>query len=324
MGVLLAAWSAAAGQVSVGTSGRTPDGRGVVIGVIEEDPRKALQREQAVCHEKIGAAEAAMARQRWGTALEELEGALEYSPSPAQFQRIRQLYEALEAEGQRQLTAVDELVRQRKYEEAMDQYRRIVREFIPLPSALKARATLGQLRNDPAVRRVIQQGQAEKMIRELQAILTAELAIEPLSATSRPADAADKKPGAATRRFQGVKDLSAEGQDRAMDLLERIVSRCPDCPAGQSAAKELAALKADKQFYEEFLARRQARQAETILRLAQGLRQAGRLDKALLYYRKVLTDFPKTPAAQRAQMEAAEVEGMLTAEKPTPPADAPK
>ena len=141
-------------------------------------------------------------------------------------------------------------------------------------------------------------------MRQLQAILAEELAT--------PA-----APGPVA--FSRIKDLSEAGQDKAMELLERLAGMAGDCAAGRAAAGDLAGLMVDKGFYDAYVARREARRAAGFLLLARQLRQAGRLDRALACYRRILREFAQTPAAVPAKTEAAQVEELMAVEQGAAP-----
>lgn len=303
-GVVMAAACAAGGQMRVMGGHRSPDGTTVQMGAIEPDPQKELAQLQAVCQEKTAAAQGAMGKGLWAEALNHLDEAQRYCPSPGQLQTIRQLYEAVEAEAKFRLGAADALMREGQYEEGLAAYESIGRTFGLLPSAAQARRRLAEASKDPAIRQAIQQAKAERMMRELQAILAGELA-----------PPGGLGPVAVSR----IKELPETAQDRAMELLERIAYFCPDCPAGQAAGNDLTALMGDKAFYDAYLARRQAKQAQGVLATARQLRQAGRLDRALVLYRRIGREFPQTPAAARAKTEAQQVEELLAVEKATAP-----
>ncbi|MCY2930207.1 MAG: hypothetical protein NTV86_12065, partial [Planctomycetota bacterium] len=68
-----------------------------------------------------------------------------------------------------------------------------------------------------------------------------------------------------------------------------------------------------------YVARREARQAEGVLAMARQLRQAGRLERALVHYRRIQREFPRTPAAARAGKEALEVQDLLAVENAAAP-----
>ncbi|MCY2930464.1 MAG: hypothetical protein NTV86_13385 [Planctomycetota bacterium] len=159
-GVVLAAACAAGGQVRIITGQRGPDGTIVRIGTIEPDPEKERLQLQAVCGEKTAAAQAAMAKGLWTAALGELDEAQRYSPTPAQLQTIRGLYETIEAEAKSRLEAADALMKEGQYEEGLAAYESIGRTFGMLPSAGRARQRLAQARNDPEIRQAVQEARA--------------------------------------------------------------------------------------------------------------------------------------------------------------------
>ena len=170
-GAVLAAASAAWGQVHIITGHRSPDGTAVRIGTIDPDPEKERLQLQAVCGEKTAAAQAAMGKGLWTAALGELDDAQRYSPTPAQLQTIRALYETIEAEAKSRLTAAETMMKEGKYEEGLAAYESISRTFGMLPSAGRARERLAEARQNPEILRAIQEARAQRMLGQLQAIL---------------------------------------------------------------------------------------------------------------------------------------------------------
>ncbi|MHC4561764.1 MAG: tetratricopeptide repeat protein [Planctomycetota bacterium] len=308
--IVAAAWPGRAGAQGVKTGVTTPDGRTVGMGVVEpEDPKKEIERRKKRFAQVIEEARKLIADQKWRRAGQKLDLARALVTSrKADLPKLRELYGKLQAQARTMLAAADEAYRQQHYGEAIEQYERIVQIFRKLPSADKARAALAAAKDDPNVQAQYEELRADsidKRIDELIAACAAE-ADEAESAAGGEAEAIPPPDRAAA-----IKALPPAEQVLAMDLLERLEKDYPATAAGEKAAEQLEALRADKIFIEAVNSRRFADRADRALKRARIYHVNGMLEKALQYYEQVIADYPGTDAAKTATEAIADVRAKL-------------
>lgn len=223
-------------------------------------------------------------------------------------QRIAALYQQLDAEAERRLEASRECYEQKNYAEALAGYRSVVYCFGRRPRADEARKALTDAAADPERKQMIDQIKAKEMEEAIAELIERARASRGCGScpkcreAARAAGAKATSPEAkAQSRVDKIKALTVEGQAKVCAELARLAKLFPKFSEGRRAAEDLATLKADKGFQAALDRHRGERDARGLLSLAKAYRGIGKSDRAATYCKKVLDQFPGTPAAADAQ-----------------------
>ena len=180
---------------------------------------------------------------------------------------------SLEAEADKMLRAVDPLVAEGRYVEAINRLKDLGKALAGTPAGASARKKLNELMARPEARR-----QAEAADR---------------------ASRADDALAAARALQKGGKD------DQAYARFKALAREFPGTPAATTAAAEVKRYEADKAFVRRVVETEAATKAKAALSMARSYKGARKLDQARAKYESVIADFPGTTYAATAKQELA-------------------
>lgn len=315
-GVLLAAvcvWPiSAGGQVSVGTS--TPGGSKVGMGVISDDPaadaEAQRERRQKRFAELIAQARAHVEAQEWLPARKRLDEARRnVTDKAADLPPLRELYQALETQGQAMLSQANRAYLDQDYGTSLAGYREIAKVFKGLPSADQAADALSAAAEDENVQMHLADQAAMELVRNIDTVI----AVHRKQAAE---DASSDEPPPEVTRAEAIRALPVDKQVEVVGLMESIVERFSATPTGAQIKGELAALQADEAMMVRINAARGDRKADQALKRAKMYHTGGMLEKALRYYREVVADHPASDAADEAREAIAQLEAEAGASDP--------
>ena len=92
-----------------------------------------------------------------------------------------------------------------------------------------------------------------------------------------------------------------------MTLLQQVVKQYPDTEAGTWAKSDLEVLQADKAFLSALDQHHRTSRAKSLLALAESYLQNGQPQIAAKNYKQVLTEFPHTEWAAKAEVKLEEI-----------------
>ena len=293
------------GQVSVGTT--TPGGSKVGMGIITDDPsgdaEAQRERRQKRFQELITQARAHVEAEEWRPARKRLDEARRnVTDKTADLPPLRELYQALETQGQTMLNAANGAYIEQDYGTALTGYREIALAFKGLPSAQQAADALDAAEEDEAVQMYLADQVAMGLDRKIDTIIATHAA---------QAEAADEDGSADVSRLDAIRVLPVDEQVEVVQVMESMVDRFSATPTGARVKVELAALEADEALMARINAARHDRKADQALGRAKMYRKGGMLEKALGFYQTVASDYPETEAAAEARKAIAEITEQL-------------
>ncbi len=294
-------------QVSVGTS--TPGGSKVGMGVISDDPaadaEAERERRQKRFAELIAKARAHLEAQEWLPARKRLDEARRnVTDKAADLPPLRELYQALETQGQAMLSEANRAYLDQDYGTCLVGYRQVARVFKGLPSADQAADALSAASEDENVQMYLADQAAMGLARKIDTIIANH---QKQTAADAPTDEAPLE----VARVDAIRALPVDEQVEVVGVMESIVERFSATPTGEGVKSELAALQADEALMARINAARGDRKADQALKRAKMYHTGGMLEKALGYYRAVVSDHPESEAADEARDAVAEIEAEL-------------
>jgi uncharacterized protein (UPF0335 family) len=171
--------------------------------------------------------------------------------------------------GEKYLVDVERLAGERKYAEAMAKANEVIRQFRGSGAETKARKVLADLRKNPEVARLLEQSQRKKDAEALLARARSE----------------EKR-----KRWH-----------KAAEAYEQCAGEYGDTEAGQAAKKRLEEIRADESIQEAIREAAAATDCRKWLNLAKNFINNNLHDRAKVYLRKVLDQYPGTSYAKEAQ-----------------------
>ena len=296
----------AAGQTSSVT---TPSGTTVSTGVIRDDPAADAEAERkrrkkrfaemiAKAREHVGAGEWLLARQRLDDARHNVTSKATDLPP------LRELYQAVEAQGQAMLAEANQAFLAESYGVALAGYSEVAKIFKGLPSGDQAADALAAARKDERVTMYLADQAAQGLAGRIDAVIAAHLAL-----VAGDEAVEDEQDAEELSRVDAIRALPIDKQVAVVDEMESIVNQFSATPTGVRVRGELAELEADEALMARISAARQARKADQALKRAQMYQKGGMLEKALDYYKAVVADYPDSDAAKTARQAIKEIAG---------------
>jgi hypothetical protein len=200
-------------------------------------------------------------------------------------QQVQQLYDQIDAVGQKEMMGICQAYLDKKYPQAVEGFNHISASYGKLPCALQARYLLKEAAGSCEVQKSLQEAKAHDIEMSLAAILP----------QSNPAGA----------HAAAVKKLDLANQDQAMRLLQQLADACDDTESGQQAAKDLQSLHDDEKFMAALGRYQDNVKARNLLKLASAYTGAARPDKAAQTYQQIVEDYPQTDSADAAKEKLA-------------------
>ena len=305
----------AAGQTSVGTT--TPDGTSVGMGVIRndsaDDAEAERRRRQKRFAELIAEARGHVEAGEWLPARKRLDEARRNVTDKAtDLPPMRELYQALEKQGQTMLGSANRAYSEEDYGTALAGFSEVVRIFKGLPSADQAADALAMAQEDENVKMYLADQAAQALARRIDTIIANHRAQAAADGEVDSDGAAEDEHGVGgISRVEAIRALPVGKQVEIVDVMESIVDQFSATPTGARVEGELAALEADEALMAAINAVRHDRKAAQALKRAQMYHKGGMPEKALGYYKAVVADYPDHEAAETARQAIDEITAQL-------------
>jgi tetratricopeptide (TPR) repeat protein len=322
----------AAPAVAAAQSVRTGDsGSGSSVGVIEEDPRKEIDRMRQGALRHMGQAEKHMLKGRTAAAWASLRSARTLLVDKALAQRWSDMATTVHREVTGMLEEADAAFRRAEYVEAIEAYEQINRSFGGLPMAKTARRRLEDAKEDPSVQAAMKEGRAVTMfagvdrliqrqrrkLADAQAESSGRAGPTATAPATRPAEKPLPEKIAAMKPLDVIRSMDDEHFLDAVGRLERLAKACKPAPTALKAADWVARLRKDKATNARIARLRQGKQAENDLARAEMYDKAGMLRKAAELYEQVVKDHPESPLAAKASRRLGRIKAKM-AKRATP------
>ena len=294
----------AAARAGIRVGHRPRGGPRAVMAPVKESPAQIRKRLRKEYDDSLAAAKRAFAGKNWTETRIYLKAAQAAMLEKSQAAPIKSLYEKLEKEGRKELDQAEKQYARAEYAKALKAYQLISLKFGQLPCAREARAAIMAARENPEVQSVLLEVVASVLDKQVARIIS--LATGASSSAGADGDKAAKKAKSEKRgtprsgRIEQIRKLDKDKQVKVMDMLKRIAKLYPQTPTGRRAGADLQELESDEAFREALNVHRLAVKVAAALRRAETYEKAGMLDKAVMYYKQIVRDYPDTPEAEEA------------------------
>lgn len=295
LGVVLAAWSTAAGQIKTITGPGGSSGARITTGVRDNkppDPEAERQAYKEACTERLDRAERLLAEKQYAAANEALRSANSYMIERPLAERAAGIAYKLNDIGKARLAEAEQALARNDYKGGMKLLREIAYTYEGLPASQSAQARLTELGQDPTVKSAMQEDKAQELLRSFFRILDARAAAGGAASAPASAPAAD-----VPQRLAALPDADLL---RAAELLEQLFKTFDGTDAAGKAASWLEKFCLVPANGQRLARLKQDNAARQLLVRGEAYLKAGMNDKAAELFRQVLKEHAGSPHAARA------------------------
>jgi hypothetical protein len=256
--------------------------------------------------ELVDASAKAMERQDWMAASAGWREAKRLARKPDDRQLVKDLEARLADAGKTQIEQARQMIRDKAYVEALDQYDLISRAFAGTWPGGQATRILQHAATDPVLKLPYQEVRARRLSEELDQFIhdaqhQEQAAQNPPAPQTQPAGTRPFRPLplGGPQRVSAMASLDPTQRGRAIDMLARIVRECSLSPTGKLAQMDLEDLN-QRGLVQEVQVQQDRQEARRLLQTAHNYRANNRADLAAPIYQQIIRDYPDTPEAKEA------------------------